>query len=222
MKKHRLYPLLFLSLLVFAAVAEQQPIAPQQASPNEPNTSLPLIISKPSSPSSAIKAPEPRTPVQSSKVTTSGTLKDFLDIIETLFKIFAYILGGLWVYFNYFQGRTHKPRMEIKVTGGKLSEPFGGLVKIFVQAKNVGLSKIELKDEGTGIRIYVFDATKTVDNWIHVVTCSILTPYHQWIEPGETIEDAILIPVEPVSYAAIRAELNLNSTKVTWKVAAIL
>ncbi len=224
MKKFGLYLLVLSSLLVSASATEQQPIAPPQEATQAPDRSQPIIATKPSPVASgnAASAPVGNTTPLSPNAANSDTLKNTLNIVETIFKILAYILGSLWVYYNYFQGRMHKPRLEIKLTGGKLGEPFDKLVKLVVQAKNVGLSKIELKDEGTGIRIFMFDATKEVDNWVHVGTYPILTPYHHWVEPGETIEDSILITVEPGGYAAIKANLNLNSSKVTWKVAAIL
>lgn len=145
-----------------------------------------------------------------------------LDTIEKILKIAAYIVGGTWVYFNYFKGRTHKPRLEIKVSGSSLTAPGCGLFRVQAQARNVGLSKIEIVDEGSGLRILGYDASKAVDQWIHLATYPVLTKSNHWIEPGVTIEEHLLVPVVPGKYAAVRADLILSSRNVRWKAAAIL
>jgi hypothetical protein len=177
----------FFLLLAISCTSTSHPLIAQQSFQSVAIT--PSATSQSSS--SNVIAIATKTDTTNTPTTSSheGGLKDKLDIIEIIFKIVAYLLGSLWVYFNYFQGRTHRPRLEIKLTGAKLNSPHDGLFKMVAQVKNVGLSKVELKDHGTAIRISGFDSTKITNNWINIGTHAILTPYHQWIEPGETIED---------------------------------
>jgi hypothetical protein len=202
--------------VVIGHTAGAQPASPSpiaQAKPASGAVPSPGIACAPTSAACTDAAPSP---------VINARVDAVLDTIEKILKIAAYIVGGTWVYFNYFKGRTHKPRMEIKVSGSSLTTPGCGLYRVQAQARNVGLSKIEIVDEGSGLRILGYDASKAVDQWTHLATYPVLTKSNQWIEPGVTIEEHLLVPVVPGKYAAIRADLILSSRNVRWKAAAIL
>ena len=70
-------------------------------------------------------------------------------------KIIAVILGGIWTYLNYVRGRTFKRRLEPKILG-KISRGVRvdtWMVSGIAQAKNVGLSKVDIEASGTAIVI---------------------------------------------------------------------
>lgn len=143
-----------------------------------------------------------------------------LDIIEKLFKLAAYVIGGLWVYFNYFKGRTYRPRLETKITGALIKKGSSDFVNINAQIKNVGLSKVDIEQEGTALRLLIYNPDRQDDPWDHQITISILSA-HQWIEPGEAVEEPILLPL-PSNVLAVRAEVIIVSTKTMWETAAVL
>lgn len=137
-----------------------------------------------------------------------------LALVEQVLKVLAYLVGGAWVYFNYFRGRTHRPRLETRVACEQLSVAAPVLLRVTASAKNAGLSKVDLTDQGSGAVIHGYELT--TGTWKTLQAYSILTKEHQWIEPGETILDEILVRLD-AAYPAFLVELWLNSTsKVTW------
>jgi hypothetical protein len=143
-----------------------------------------------------------------------------LDIIERTCKIAAYFIGALWVYFNFFKGRTYRPRLEIKVTGSLNQKNQSHFLNLQIHVKNVGLSKVDIKQKGTGLRIIVYNSSSDGNKWTHLDTIAILET-HQWIEPGESVEEPVLFPLafEPTG---VRIEVQVVSTKTMWETAAIL
>ncbi len=186
----------------------EQPLAPGRASVSSNPLSAPLKAST----TPALSADE---------FSLASNVDSILDTSEKVLKVIAYLVGATWVYFNYFQGRTYKPRLEVKLSGVNLDPKHPNLAKITAQVKNVGLSKCELLDKGTGLRLQGYDATKKVDHWIQLGTYSILTKNNRWIEPGVTIEEQLLLPIDPGTYATFRVELILNSGSVRSKTAVI-
>jgi hypothetical protein len=222
----------FLLLVILAAsIAHAEPLASQatstasSAASTAPIETPLLSVQKTESPavsnivSKPVNAPAP----MSSGPSPPSSFDSALDTLEKILKVLAYFVGGAWVYFNYFQGRTYKARLEVKLSGVKLETDTSSLAKITAQVKNVGLSKCELLDRGSGLRLQGYDATKQVDQWTPVGTFPMLTQNNQWIEPGVTIEEQILLPIDMGKFVAFRAELILNSLDedVRWKMVAI-
>lgn len=163
--------------------------------------------------------PAPATGQQLSATAPSTSPPD--GILDTADKVLAYLVGAAWVYYNDYRGRTYRARLEAKLSGAKLGPDPLPLAKITAQVKNVSLAKCTLLDYGSGLRVQGYDTTKLVDHWVRLGTYTILTKNNQWIEPGVTIEEQILLPIDPGKYAAYRADLILDSGKVRWKMAAI-
>lgn len=163
--------------------------------------------------------------VQKGKTTgetqSPSSQSSILDTIEKLFRIAAYIIGALWVYFNFWKGRTYRPRIEPMITGQILNHQRSKLVKIVINLKNVGLSKVDVKKKGTALRLLSYDSLNINDPWKHQRTISILSA-HEWIEPGETVGEQFLIPVTGTNLIAVKAEVILVSKKTMWESAIIL
>jgi hypothetical protein len=69
-----------------------------------------------------------------------------LDAIDKSVKVVAVILGGIWTYLNYIRGRTFKRRLEPRISGEvcMVSSTSTPMISGSVQAKNVGLSKVDI------------------------------------------------------------------------------
>lgn len=143
-----------------------------------------------------------------------------LDTLEKVFKIFAYIVGAGWVYFNFFKGRTYHPRLETRVSGELCRRVEPEFVRIVLQVKNVGLSKVDIHQKGTALRLLVLDQSAK-DSWRHIATLSILMR-HQWIEPGELLEEHVLHPQQLSNIAALKAELIVVGKKTMWEASTII
>ncbi|MGA8687479.1 MAG: hypothetical protein WB623_23975 [Candidatus Sulfotelmatobacter sp.] len=143
-----------------------------------------------------------------------------LDVIDKVVKIIAVILGGIWTYLNYVRGRTFKRRLEPKILG-KISRGVRvdtWMVSGIAQAKNVGLSKVDIEASGTAIVIddmILGTSKKGVPKMVEVdILGGVLGVFerHGWIEPGETIEESFAAPL-PVrnDRAAVRLRLRIVS-----------
>ena len=135
-------------------------------------------------------------------VTSSGlaTAKDLADIIGTLVTALAVVIGGFWAYFKFIKGRTYRPHVEVKQAGDWLG-PDGALgFKATVSLKNIGAAKVELLQKGTGLRISKLadeqPAPPHESSWDSLGVFKIFTK-HEWIEPGETITDELLVRLPP-------------------------
>lgn len=148
----------------------------------------------------------------------SSTFDLIFDSAEKVLKVLAYIVGGIWVYFNYFKGRTHKPRLEVNVSLTRVDIQKPGLLRIIAKAKNVGLSQVQIIEKGTAVVIAGRDATSALVDWTDLKTQSVFTDRHRWIEPGVTIEDQLLVLIDATKYDVFKAELLLQSASgdVSW------
>lgn len=214
----------FVLLLALIAMAAQAQTASGIAASTPPaqSASVGFKPSAPSQPSSAPPKPHIAPAPASTASGSTSTFDSILDTAEKILRILAYGVGGAWVYFNYVKGRTHKARLKVRLSGTRLESKAPHLAKITAQVENVGLSKCELLDIGSGLRLQGYDATKLVDQWTSLATYDLLTKNNHWIEPGVTIEEQLLVPIDTETYAAFRVELVLNSKDVRWKTAAIL
>ena len=156
-------------------------------------------------------------------------LQDALNIAELLQKIFtilAITIGGLWAYYNFFRGRTYKPRLEAHTKGQLFTDQRYYHLLVSSQIKNVGLSNVDIEHEGSGIRIYSYEVPTDITDiesaqWDHSGTFPVFES-HRWIEPGETIEDEILLSIAQGNQRAFRAVLRVVGQKVSWKTETIL
>jgi hypothetical protein len=146
-----------------------------------------------------------------------------LSNIKTIVETAAVIVGGIWAYYKFFRGRTFRPRLELAISG-RASEAKGHTnVLIAVQLKNVGLSKVAISQEGSAIRVFASDPTKTdgVAEWQRAITVGVFEK-HGWIEPGETITDQALISVAGIGHMAVKLELRLVGNHIEWNALSIV
>jgi hypothetical protein len=150
-----------------------------------------------------------------------------LGYIKTIAEIFGIIVGGLWAYYKFFKGRTFRPRLELSVSGKTFrSEKLTHLMATG-QIKNVGLSKLGLSQKGTALRILSKEpiqskAAPAIVEWKHLVTLTIFEN-HQWIEPGETIADELLLVLGNAGYhKVVKVELRIVAGGIEWNSLAII
>lgn len=143
-----------------------------------------------------------------------------LDVAEKILKIVAYIVGAGWVYFNFFKGRTYRPRLETRVSGQLCRRGSPELVQVTFEVKNVGLSKVDVAQTGTAMRLLAYDPD-TAGGWRHLQTLDILVR-HGWIEPGEVVIEQALHAVELTKICAVKVEIVITGETTMWEASAIL
>lgn len=191
-------------------------ISPAALPASAPATPLPRVGASGASSAGAASS-APRIPVDAVvtvvRPNPDSPFSSALASIEEVLKVAAYLVGGAWVYFNYFKGRTHRPRLEVSVVCTPLGPSTSRLLKIVAQAKNAGLSKVDVQDEGTGIFVKGFDTGK--NQWVILSGHTAFTDVHEWIEPGVTIRDELVVQL-PSEFPAYQAELSVNGPKVSY------
>jgi hypothetical protein len=200
-------------LVVFAASIRSEPKAgtgrTERENASSTSSSSAAPTTAPSQPSPSQKEPEP-----------ANNVTNLLETTETFLQIVAYLIGAGWVYFNFFKGRTYRPRLELKITGQLSRTTTPQFAVATLQVKNVGLSKVDVSQKGTAIRVLVFDPTAQ-DQWKHIATVSLLQA-HQWIEPSEALEEQSLVPMQLANVVAVRIEAIITGKETMWETFTIV
>jgi hypothetical protein len=136
-----------------------------------------------------------------------------LDNTDTIVSILAILIGAAWAYIKFFRGRTFMPRLETGVSARVVPGDAKTHIVAKVLLKNVGLSRVDIHQEGTALRLggYKGDMTGTkaaAVDWISLRAFSIFER-HRWIESGETICDEIMVFVPDAGYTAFRLEMRI-------------
>jgi hypothetical protein len=151
-----------------------------------------------------------------------------LDVIDKAVKITAVLIGASWTYLNYVRGRTFKKRLELKICGKTTGTSGTLLLSGSAQLKNVGLSKVAIEQQGTGILVYDLKATSrivsepTPPTEERTVVQTVFKD-HGWIEPGETIEESFLLQLpKEKERIGIKLELRIVAAHIEWNANSIV
>jgi hypothetical protein len=138
----------------------------------------------------------------SSDPSTLDTVGSVVDIVGGLVTAGAVVVGGCWAYVKLIKGRTFRPHVEVAVDGGWLG-PSGSLgLRLSVVVRNIGAGKVEVLQRGSGVmvsrRAALQPAPPAETAWEPLGVYEIFVE-HQWVEPGETIRDELLLrlPLDP-------------------------
>jgi len=143
----------------------------------------------------------------------SLTLPDNLKDWESVAKIAAVIVGGLWVYVGYFRGRTFKSRLDLSIEGERYAASSVPFLAVVIKAKNLGLSKFVINRQLSCLRIF---APKPTLGSVHMIKplawmdqpVAVVPAFTaSWIEPGETVIDDQLFQVPNIVVPALKLEL---------------
>jgi len=143
-----------------------------------------------------------------------------LTKLDTFSKIAIAVLGGIWTLLTYVRGRTFRRRLEPKITGEVFEEGGARFLSIVASARNVGLSKAEVIEDGTWVRIFLLKK-KNVKSFavpaeVRLGTAPILLQ-HSWIEPGEEVHDVLIVQLPEKSAEDIGVRLDLRVKSQEWR-----
>lgn len=129
-------------------------------------------------------------------------VKSIADTVQALVTTVGFVVAGVWTYVKFIKGREFRPHVEITVTGDWLGEAGELGLRLRVQLKNIGSAKVQLTQRGTGVMVsrpadeQPSPPAETV--WTTLGVYGVFEK-HEWIEPGETIGDDLLLrlPLPP-------------------------
>jgi hypothetical protein len=146
----------------------------------------------------------------------------FVELLKNVFEIAAIGAGAIWTYFNFFKGRTYRPRLECKVDGSVETHSGRSLMKVVVRAKNVGLSKVSIEQRGTILQVYPAVTQGSSPSfpcqvmWGDKPAVFDVFKDHAWVEPSEPVEDQVLIELPDNKAPAYKLNLKVLSKKISW------
>src|SRR5262245_59361686 len=132
---------------------------------------------------------------------------------DKLVSILAIVIGGIWAYIKFFRGRVFMPRLETGLSGQVVAGNPGVYLTARLTLKNVGLSRVDIHQKGTALRLAAYGRGSTAAKaetveWTRLKAFAIFE-HHRWIESGETIRDELMIQVPEPAQTAYRLELRL-------------
>jgi hypothetical protein len=145
-----------------------------------------------------------------------------VEVIRNGCEIGAIIIGGAWTYYKFFKGRTYKPRLQCEVHGSIEAHSGQSLLKITINAKNVGLSKVLFDKRATVLQLYPGLPIETSPSqpfslgWSdHPAVFDVFTE-HAAIEPTESIQDQVLVELPDDKAPAYKLVLRVLCGGTWW------
>src|SRR5437588_9561555 len=72
---------------------------------------------------------------------------------EHIATVAGLIIGGLFAYYKFFKGRVFVPRLETCLTVKSICKDNTGYLIASLELKNVGLSRVDIHQKGTALRV---------------------------------------------------------------------
>lgn len=131
----------------------------------------------------------------------------WLDVADKAIKALAVAVAGLWTLMNYRKSRTFQRKLEPSVSGEIFESGGKRYMLVLCRLKNVGQSQYTITKEGTAL-----EALKLTPQGRETLSVNAVFQEHAWIEPGEQIEDPIVLTIpERVTFVAIKLNLRIVS-----------
>ena len=146
------------------------------------------------------------------------TVQAWANVIQAIFTSSAFVIGGIWVWFNFKSRREFRKRLEPNVGLSFRRERDRTELLIEYTLKSIGYARVniktpsvivyastpegKLKDQEKGVRA----------DWRHVATFNIFER-HDWIEFDETIRDSEVLTVPGADYLAFKVDMTVYTEK---------
>ena len=129
-----------------------------------------------------------------------GNIKSIVGIVGPSITALALIITGIWAYFKFVKGRTFKDRLQVDLDGWWHIADGRNLLQARVTLKNIGSSRILLLQDDTRLQVSRLAAREYQlpgrVAWRKVVEKAKIFGEHDWIEPGESVSDDVLLDLE--------------------------
>jgi hypothetical protein len=143
----------------------------------------------------------------------------WLDVADKVIKLFAVLIAGAWTWMNYRRSRTYAKKLELLLSGSIVVKEHL-YVEVVAGLKNLAASRHAVQQQGTGCEILA--VMKNMEE--RRIRLYSVFELHEWIEPGETIDDLIQckVPIAPKDIVWIRINLRVVSGKIEWNTSCLI
>lgn len=141
---------------------------------------------------------------------TLGFWKDMIAVLRGAVETAAILAGGVWAYYKFLRMRTFKARLSLGMSGEALHHAEGLYLSVILEAKNIGSTRVRLEPDSAGLRIFAMKGLSPSNEvargeWERLATYPLLEG-EEWIEPGETLQDTLLITLPTTLALPVRLE----------------
>ncbi len=122
----------------------------------------------------------------------------FAQVLLDAVQASALVVGGLFVYFKYFNSRTFARRAALEVEASLVPVADKQVLRIEVVLRNTGLSKIELLANHQALTLWATPTSGLSSgvnpSWHEWMVSEVFTA-DRYVESQESIKDVALLPV---------------------------
>lgn len=143
-----------------------------------------------------------------------ATVSGWAGLVQTILTIVAFFAAGGWAYFHFWKGRTFKERLDVTARGSIRTAPGGDVLAVTLQAKNIGLSKVEIQQAGSALELFQYVPSVTEigvaveSGWSSLAIVPVFTQ-NKWLEPGEMAREQRLFDLPPDAGNSVRLSLQV-------------
>lgn len=156
-----------------------------------------------------------------------GELRDLAAVARDVLAAAAILVGAVWAYFKFARGRTFARRLELAVGGEAFRRGDALYLLVAVRAKNLGLSRVKIDREQSGLRVFTHGPEVPVERaapvaWERLSTLDVFVA-REALEPGEPADEELLIGMPRSDYAALRLQLWITAaTGEEWEIVSVV
>lgn len=149
-----------------------------------------------------------------------------LDIAGKFLTELAIVGGGGWVLYNYERGRTHSPRLQLRVSAERVFRNGLEYLLIRTELSNVGLARVNIVNDGCALRVFAGWLPARVESvmepeWERLGTFDLFGDQH-WVEPSGLLIDQQLVALPGVADKFAKIWAHVESKKVAWNADVVI
>lgn len=155
------------------------------------------------------------------------TVNIYFDDAQKIVTILAVLFGAAASYFKFIKGRIWHLKVEQAASGSAVFRDGMTYLTVTSRLKNVGITKIEIRQRGTAISVSPAVLPKNggvrtmAMDWGKATRFPVFES-HARIEAGETIEEQRLVVIPGDKHEAFCLELRVVSAGIVWKAIQIV
>ena len=146
--------------------------------------------------------------------------------LDIAIKALAAAAGAFWVILNYVRGRTHRPRLRLRVDADRVFHDGVEYLVVKTELENVGLARVRIQHQGSIVTIYADQTPRGIEfawgsEWEELGTFDLLRD-QEWVEPSGLLTDQLLIALPGLASRFIKVWAHARSEKVAWNASKVV
>jgi hypothetical protein len=151
-----------------------------------------------------------------------------VEMLKNVVEMGAVVFGGIWTYFNFFEGRTFKPRLDCAVKAVIEERRQGRFLKVENECKNISLARVPLDRTVTVVEVFAAESMGhlTAEHGLRRARWSqqgsfLVFQNHEWAEPNEPLRESLLIGLPDALTDILSVKLKVASADLWWTAEAL-